>query len=233
MANWIPASPASLRNLSPGKTRVLWWLLLALAFVPVARLIALGFTGGLGANPLEFITHSTGDWTLYLFCTTLAITPLRRLTGMNWLVKMRRMAGLMAFFYLCLHFTTFVWFDHFFDLGEIWKDIVKRPFITVGVMALVLSIPLAITSTNGMVRRLGGKRWQWLHRLIYLIVPLGVLHYWWDKAGKNLIAQPVLFAVLVGVLLGLRLLWRFTGNRKAATTQTVASKTEKATVARS
>lgn len=201
-------APAAFRNLAPRTVNVLWWMFLALACVPLGCLVALGFTGGLGANPLEFITHTTGDWTLYLFCITLAVTPLRRLTGMNWLVKMRRMLGLMAFFYLCLHFTTFVWFDHFFDIGEIWKDIVKRPFITVGVLALTLSIPLAVTSTNGMVRRLGGKRWQVLHRLIYLIVPLGVLHYWWDKAGKNLIAKPLLFAVLVGVMLALRVLWR-------------------------
>lgn len=201
-------APAALRNLAPRTVNVLWWMFLALACVPLGCLVALGFTGGLGANPLEFITHTTGDWTLYLFCITLAVTPLRRLTGMNWLVKMRRMLGLMAFFYLCLHFTTFVWFDHFFDIGEIWKDILKRPFITVGVLALTLSIPLAVTSTNGMVRRLGGKRWQVLHRLIYLIVPLGVLHYWWDKAGKNLIAKPLLFAVLVGVMLALRVLWR-------------------------
>ncbi|MET3432255.1 sulfoxide reductase heme-binding subunit YedZ [Herbaspirillum seropedicae] len=201
-------APAALRNLKPRTVTVLWWLFLALACLPLLRLVVLGFTGGLGANPLEFITHSTGDWTLYLFSLTLAVTPLRKLTGLNWLVRMRRMLGLMAFFYLCLHFTTFVWFDHFFDLGEIWKDILKRPFITVGVIALLLSIPLALTSTNGMVRRLGGKRWQALHRLVYLIVPLGVLHYWWDKAGKNLIAQPLLFAVLVGLMLVLRLVWR-------------------------
>lgn len=201
-------APAALHNLKPRTVTGLWWLFLALACLPLLRLVILGFTGGLGANPLEFITHSTGDWTLYLFCLTLAVTPLRKLTGLNWLGRMRRMLGLMAFFYLCLHFTTFVWFDHFFDLGEIWKDILKRPFITVGVIALLLSIPLALTSTNGMVRRLGGKRWQALHRLVYLIVPLGVLHYWWDKAGKNLIAQPLLFAVLVGLMLVLRLVWR-------------------------
>ncbi|HZG19706.1 MAG TPA: protein-methionine-sulfoxide reductase heme-binding subunit MsrQ [Herbaspirillum sp.] len=201
-------APAVLRNLKPRSVTLLWWVFLALTLVPLVRLVVFGFTGGLGANPLEFITHSTGDWTLYLFCITLAVTPLRKITGLNWLVRMRRMLGLMAFFYLCLHFMTFVWFDHFFDLSEIWKDIVKRPFITVGVLALVLSIPLAITSTNGMVRRLGGKRWQALHRLVYVIVPLGVLHYWWDKAGKNLIAQPLLFAVLVGVMLALRLIWR-------------------------
>ncbi|MFJ3047039.1 sulfite oxidase heme-binding subunit YedZ [Herbaspirillum chlorophenolicum] len=223
-------APATLRNLAPRTVNVLWWLFLALAFVPLARLVVLGVLdagSGLGANPLEFITHSTGDWTLYFFCITLAVTPLRKITGMNWLVKMRRMLGLMAFLYLSLHFTTFVWFDHFFDLGEIWKDIVKRPFITVGVTALLLSIPLAVTSTNGMVRRLGGKRWQVLHRLIYLIVPLGVLHYWWDKAGKNLIAQPLLFAVLVGAMLALRLLWRQVkkGREKAPPAQEPASAT--------
>lgn len=212
-------APAILRNLAPRTVKLLWWIFLALACVPLARLVALGFAGGLGANPLEFITHSTGDWTLYLFCITLAVTPLRKITGMNWLLKMRRMLGLMAFFYLSLHFTTFIWFDHFFDLGEIWKDIVKRPFITVGASALLLTIPLAATSTNGMVRRLGGKRWQALHRLIYLIVPLGVLHYWWDKAGKNLIAQPLLFAVLVGVMLALRLLWRQAKKEKMPASQ--------------
>ena len=212
-------APAILRNLTPRTVKLLWWIFLALACVPLARLVGLGFTGGLGANPLEFITHSTGDWTLYLFCITLAVTPLRKITGMNWLLKMRRMLGLMAFFYLSLHFTTFIWFDHFFDLGEIWKDIVKRPFITVGASALLLTLPLALTSTNGMVRRLGGKRWQALHRLIYLIVPLGVLHYWWDKAGKNLIAQPLLFAVLVGVMLALRLLWRQAKKEKIPASQ--------------
>jgi sulfoxide reductase heme-binding subunit YedZ len=217
-------APAALRNLSPRTVNVLWWIFLALACVPLARLVVLGFTGGLGANPLEFITHTTGDWTLYLFCITLAVTPLRKLTGMNWLVKMRRMLGLMAFLHLCLHFTTFVWFDHFFDLGEIWKDIVKRPFITVGVLALLLTIPLAVTSTNGMVRRLGGKRWQALHRLIYLIVPLGVLHYWWDKAGKNLIAQPLLFAVLVGAMLALRLVWRQARKAPASPKQAPATR---------
>jgi len=219
----MPLAPAVLRNLSPRAVGRLWWLGLLLACVPLARVMVLGFTDDLGANPLEFITHSTGRWALYLFCLTLAVTPLRKLTGMNWLVRLRRMLGLMAFLYLCLHFTTFVWFDHFFDLDAIWKDILRRPFITVGVIALLLSIPLAVTSTNGMVRRLGGKRWQLLHRLIYVIVPLGVLHYWWDKAGKNLIAQPLLFAVIVAVLLGLRLVWR-QGKKAAAVRQGTAAR---------
>jgi len=119
------------------------------------------------------------------------------------------MLGLYSFFYAALHFLTFLWFDHFFDLADMWRDLVKRPFITVGFIAFVLLLPLAITSNNAMIKRLGGKQWQWLHRLVYVIVPLGILHYFWMKAGKNLLLQPTLFAVLVFALLGLRLYWRF------------------------
>jgi len=132
---------------------------------------------------------------------------LRRLTNWNWLVKLRRMLGLYAFFYALLHFTTFYWFDHFFDFGEMWRDVVKRPFITVGFIAFVLLIPLAVTSTNGMVRRLGGKRWQWLHRLVYVVAGLGILHFWWMKAGKHDFAQPILFGSIIAVLLAARLVW--------------------------
>ncbi len=171
------------------------------ACLPFMRLVVFAFTDRLGANPIEFITRNTGDWTLYFLCITLAITPLRRLTKWHWLIKLRRMLGLFAFFYALLHFTTFLWFDHFFDVAEMWKDVIKRPFITIGFIAFVLMIPLAVTSTNAMVRRLGGKRWQWLHRTIYLIAPLGVLHYWWMKAGKQDFAQPLLFGVIVGLLL--------------------------------
>jgi len=177
-----------------------------LALLPFARMAWLTVTGQL-VEPLAFITHGTGDWTLYFLCITLAVTPLRRLSRWNWLLKLRRMLGLFAFFYACLHFTTFIWFDHFFDLAEIWKDVRKRPFITVGFAAFVLLIPLAATSTNAMVRRLGGKRWQALHRLVYLIAPLGVLHYWWMKAAKNNIGKPLLFAVIVALLLAVRLYW--------------------------
>jgi methionine sulfoxide reductase heme-binding subunit len=112
-----------------------------------------------------------------------------------------------VFFYALLHFTAFVWFDHFFDVAAMWRDVLKRPFITVGFIAFVLLIPLALTSTNAMVKRLGGKRWQWLHRLIYVIAPLGVLHFWWMKAGKNDFAEPALFAAIVALLLGFRLYW--------------------------
>jgi methionine sulfoxide reductase heme-binding subunit len=177
------------------------------ALLPFARLVLFAFTDRLGANPIEFITRNTGDWTLYFLCITLAVTPLRRLGNWNWLIKLRRMLGLFAFFYAALHFTTFLWFDHFFDLDEMLKDVVKRPFITVGFIAFLLLIPLAVTSTNGMVKRLGGKRWQWLHRLIYLIGSLGILHFWWMKAGKHDFAQPILFGMIVLVLLAMRIYW--------------------------
>jgi sulfoxide reductase heme-binding subunit YedZ len=177
-----------------------------LALVPFARMVYLTVTGQL-VEPLEFITRGTGDWTLYFLCITLGVTPLRKLSKWNWLVKLRRMLGLFAFFYAALHFMTFLWFDHFFDLQEMWKDVLKRPFITVGFTAFVLLVPLAVTSTNAMVRRLGGKRWQWLHRLIYVIAPLGILHFWWMKAGKHNFTQPIIFGLIVALLLGIRLYW--------------------------
>lgn len=182
------------------------------ALLPLARLVWFGFADRLGANPIEFITRSTGDWTLYFLCLTLAVTPLRRLLQWPWLIRLRRMLGLFCFFYAVLHFTTFLWFDHFFDLGEMWRDVLKRPFIAVGFTAFVLLIPLAITSSNAMVRRLGGKHWQQLHRLIYLIAPLGILHFWWMKAGKNDFAEPIVFGLIVAILLGMRLYWRFMQN---------------------
>ena len=181
--------------------------LFVMSLLPFARLVLFVFTDRLGANPIEFITRNTGDWTLYFLCLTLAVTPLRKLTGLHWLIRLRRMLGLFAFFYASLHFTTFLWFDHFFDIEEMLKDVVKRPFITVGFIAFVLLIPLAVTSTNGMVRRLGGKRWQWLHRLVYLIAPLGILHFWWMRAGKNNFAEPILFGSIVALLLLVRVYW--------------------------
>lgn len=178
-----------------------------LALLPFARMVWLTLTGQL-VEPLEFITRGTGDWVLYFLCITLAVTPLRRLFELHWLLKLRRMLGLFAFFYAFLHFMTFLWFDHFFDVQEMWKDVLKRPFITVGFTAFVLLIPMAVTSTNGMIRRLGGKRWQWLHRLIYVIAPLGILHFWWMKAAKHNFEQPIIFGIIVAVLLGLRLYWK-------------------------
>jgi sulfoxide reductase heme-binding subunit YedZ len=182
-------------------------IIFVLALIPVSKMAYLTITQQL-VEPLEHITRGTGDWVLYFLCITLAVTPLRRFTGWSWLVKLRRELGLFAFFYACLHFMTFLWFDHFFDVAEMWKDVVKRPFITVGFSAFVLLIPLAVTSTNGMIRRLGGKRWQWLHRLIYIIAPLGILHFWWMKAGKHDFEQPIIFGAIVALLLGLRLYWK-------------------------
>jgi sulfoxide reductase heme-binding subunit YedZ len=194
---------------TPKQLTLLKAAIFLLALVPFARMAWLTVTGQL-VEPLEFITHGTGDWTLYFLCITLAVTPLRRLSNWNWLIKLRRMLGLFAFFYACLHFTTFIWFDHFFDVAGIWKDVRKRPFITVGFIAFVLLVPLAATSTDAMVRRLGGKRWRWLHRLIYLIAPLGILHFWWMKAGKNNFEQPILFGLIVALLLGVRVYWSLT-----------------------
>lgn len=174
--------------------------------IPLARLGWFGYTNQLGANPIELITRSTGTWTLVFLMITLGITPLRKLTGWSWLIKLRRMLGLFAFFYVCLHFTTYIWLDQFFDPQTIYKDIIKRPFITIGFAAFLLLIPLAVTSTNKMVKRLGGKRWQQLHRLVYVIATFGVIHYWW--LVKKDITQPVIYAVVLSVLLGYRaLVW--------------------------
>ena len=193
-------------NPTARQTTLLKVVIFVLALLPFARMVYLTVTEQL-VEPLEFITRGTGDWTLYFLCITLGVTPLRKLSKWNWLIKLRRMLGLFAFFYAALHFTTFLWFDHFFDVQEMWKDVLKRPFITVGFTAFVLLVPLAATSTNAMVRRLGGKRWQWLHRLIYVIAPLGILHFWWMKAGKHDFIQPIIFGVIVALLLGVRLYW--------------------------
>jgi sulfoxide reductase heme-binding subunit YedZ len=186
-----------------------------LGLLPFARLVW-GTASGSFTDPLAAITQGSGEWALYFLCITLAVTPLRRLSGWNWVVRLRRMLGLFTFFYALVHFIAFLWFDHFFDVAAMLADVVKRPFILVGFIAFVLLIPLAATSTNAMIKRLGGKRWQWLHRLIYLIAPLAILHFWWMKAGKNDFAQPILFGVIVAVLLGLRVVWSRTKARAAA-----------------
>src|SRR4029077_7256012 len=147
--------------------------------IPLGLLGWKAYNGALGSNPIEVITHATGDWILRFLLITLAITPLRKLTGQHWLIRYRRMFGLFAFFYAVLHFLTYVWLDKFFDLHEMLHDIAKRKFITVGFTGFVLLIPLALTSTKGWIRRLGGKRWQALHRLIYFSAIAGVIHYWW------------------------------------------------------
>lgn len=174
------------------------------ALAPLARLVAgLAFyPEWLGANPAEFITRSTGNWTLRFLLATLAVTPLRKALGWHWLAGLRRMLGLFAFFYGLVHLSSYVAFDHVFDVADILKDIVQRPFITVGSAALVLMLPLALTSTDRMVRRLGAKRWRALHRLVYLIAPLGVLHFWWMVKAD--IREPALYAAILAGLFGYR-----------------------------
>ena len=181
-------------------------LLFALCLAPLARLVFFAFTDRLGANPIEFTLRSLGTWTLVMLLVTLSITPLRRLTGWNSLIRVRRMLGLFAFFYASLHFLTYAGVDQSFDLGAILRDVVKHPYITVGFACFLLLIPLAVTSTNAMQRRLGGKRWQQLHRLVYVIAAGGVVHYLW--LVKKDITQPVLYGVVLAALLGMRLVWR-------------------------
>jgi methionine sulfoxide reductase heme-binding subunit len=177
-------------------------LVFALCLVPLAILIWRAFHNELGANHIEFITHATGDWTLRFLVLTLAITPLRKILHQPQLIRFRRMLGLFAFFYVCLHFATWIGLDKFFDWPEMWKDVQKRRFITVGFAGFVLLIPLAITSTAGWIRRLGGKRWQFLHRAVYLTAILGVIHYYW--LVKSDVTKPLQYAWMVGILLAWR-----------------------------
>ena len=167
--------------------------------VPLGLLAWKGFHGMLGANPIEVITHATGDWTMRFLLITLAVTPLRKLLGVPSLIRFRRMFGLYAFFYGCLHFMTWLWLDKFFDWHEMWADILKRRFITVGMLGLLLLLPLAVTSTAGWIRRLGGKNWQRLHRLIYVTAICGVIHYIW--LVKADLRKPLQYAAILGVLL--------------------------------
>jgi sulfoxide reductase heme-binding subunit YedZ len=182
-------------------TRVIKPALFVLCLVPVGLLAWDAFTHHLGANPVEKLNHRTGIWTLRMLLITLSITPLRRLTGWNVLIRLRRMFGLYTFFYACLHFSTWLVFDHFFDVQEIVKDIVKRPYITVGFSAFVMLIPLAVTSTNKWVRRLG-SRWAKLHQLVYVIATLGILHYLW--LVKADVRDPVIYGLMLAVLLAYR-----------------------------
>jgi sulfoxide reductase heme-binding subunit YedZ len=170
-----------------------------LCLVPIGIVGWRALHNDLTANPIEFITHATGDWTLRFLVITLAITPLRKILALPELIRFRRMLGLFAFFYACLHFSTYIVLDKFFDMSEIWKDVLKRRFITVGFAAFVLLIPLAVTSTAGRIRRLGGKRWQALHRLIYISAILAVIHYYW--LVKSAVIRPLTYAGIVAVLL--------------------------------
>ena len=175
------------------------------ALGPLLWLVWAAFTDNLGANPIDAITDETGTWTLRFLVLTLLVTPLRRWSGWNAAVRFRRMLGLFAFFYGSLHFLTYLVLDQFFAFDEIVKDIAKRPFITVGFSAFVLMLPLALTSTTGWIRRLGGRRWQALHRLVYASAVLGTLHYWWLVKADT--ARPLRYALIVGLLLGVRVWW--------------------------
>ena len=176
------------------------------SLAPVSLLTYGAVTGDLGVNPVETITRSTGIWTLTFLLVTLGVTPLRKLSGWHWLIKLRRMLGLFAFFYACLHFGTFILFDHFFDLEEIVKDVAKRPFITAGFTSFLLLIPLALTSTSGMIRRLG-RRWQQLHRLVYLVAIGGILHFFW--LVKADMTRPIRYGAILTLLLAFRVLVRW------------------------
>ena len=191
---------------------------------PLASLVWRAFHAELGANPIEAITHSTGTCTLVFLLITLSVTPLRKLTRQYWLINLRRMFGLFAFFYGCLHLTTYVWLDKFFDVHEMLADIAKRRFITAGLAGFVLMIPLALTSTKGWIRRLGGKRWQAQHRLIYLSAAAGVIHYIW--LVKADLRSPLRYAFVLLVLLGYRLVASFASPAKAAAGVAPATKIE-------
>jgi len=184
-------------------------LMFALCLAPLALLGLRGLNQKLGANPIEFITHATGEWTLRLLLITLTITPLRKLAGLPELIRFRRMLGLFAFFYGLLHLATYLWLDKFFDWQEILKDVAKRRFITVGFLAFVLMLPLAATSTAASIRRLGGSRWRRLHQLVYVSAVAGVIHYYW--LVKSDIRGPLFYAAIAAVLLAYRLVVKLRG----------------------
>src|SRR5215469_1005884 len=197
-----------------------WIVLLKIAvwclcLSPVGVLVWKGTRDQLGANPLSEITLTTGHWTLYLLLVTLAVSPLRKITGLNWLTRFRRLLGLFAFFYGCLHLLTYLWFDKAFHLDEIVKDIYKRPFITAGMTAWTLMLPLALTTTAASIRWLGGRRWQGLHRLIYAAAIAGVFHFWW--LVKRDLTRPEMMAIILSLLLGFRIIDRFIPTRGART----------------
>ncbi|WP_431275373.1 sulfite oxidase heme-binding subunit YedZ [Variovorax ureilyticus] len=184
-----------------------------LCLLPFAWLFYGALTDGLGANPAEHLIRSTGDWTLRFICIVLAVTPLRVITKTNALARLRRMLGLFAYFYVVVHLLSYSWFDMGFELQDIAKDIAKRPFILVGFSGFLLLTPLAATSFNRAIKALGAKRWQLLHRLVYLIAGLGLLHFFWMRAGKNNFSEVFVYAAIIGVLLAWRV-WNFAGKKK-------------------
>ncbi len=183
--------------------KIVVWIL---ALLPLARLVWLGFSDDLGANPVEFVERSTGTWTLVILLITLSMTPIRLLTGQVWQVQLRRLLGLFMFFYACLHITTYLWLDYSFMWADIVKDIIKHPYVIVGFLAFILTIPLAVTSNNAMMRRLKAN-WKKLHQLVYLIAIFGVLHFWW--LVKKDVTEPFYFAAALAFLLGVRFYYKY------------------------
>jgi len=179
-------------------------IIFLICLVPLARLIWLGVNDGLGANPIEFITRSTGTWALVFLCITLTMTPMRLITGLTVWIKLRRMMGLFCFFYACIHFSIWFWLDQNLDLQSMWADVIKRPFITMGFLTLVLLTPLALTSNQWSVRQLG-RRWTLLHKLVYLVACTAIVHYWWHKAGKNDLETVSIYGAVICLLLIFRL----------------------------
>ena len=189
-------------------------LVFVIGLLPFAWLLYGAITDNLGANPAEYLIRSLGDWTLRFLCITLAVTPLRVITGTAALARFRRMLGLFVYFYVVMHLLSYSWFDMGFDMPEIAKDIAKRPFILVGFTGFLLLTPLAATSFNRAVKALGARRWQALHKLVYAIAGLGILHFFWMRAGKNDFAEVAVYAAILAVLLGWRVL-QWTRKRAA------------------
>ena len=189
-------------------------LIFLLCLLPFAWLFYRAFNNQLGANPAEALIRALGDWTLRFLCIVLAVTPLRVITKMPALARFRRMLGLFVYFYVVLHLLSYSWFDMGFDVPDIVKDIIKRPFILVGFSAFLLLTPLAATSFNAAIKAMGAKRWQWLHKLVYLVAGLGLLHFFWMRAGKNNFAEVFVYAAIVAALLGWRVWSAWTKSRK-------------------
>ena len=198
-------APGGRKHKALSPTIVAWVkaIIFVVSLGPIVRLLIGAPLDLLGINPIETVRRSTGTWTLVFLLATLSVTPLRRLTGWHWLARLRRMLGLYAFFYAVLHLGSYIWLEQFFDAQAIVRDVIKRPFITIGSAAFAMMVPLAATSTDAMVRRLGGQRWIALHRLVYVIAICGVLHYWW--LVKRDITQPAIYALVLFFLLGYRI----------------------------
>ncbi len=195
------------------RTRPAWWALLALGLLPLVWLVWRTYTDQLGANPAETLIRATGDWTLRGLCLTLAVTPLRVQLGWPELLRFRRLLGLLTFGYASLHLMGYAWFDMGLDWVDIVRDIPKRPFVLVGALALLLMTLMALTSWNGAIRRLGARRWQSLHRSIYAVAVLAILHFWWMRAGKNNFNEVWVYALTLAALLGWRLIRRLKDHR--------------------